>query len=454
MPYEPIRIFLHLLLLFSRHGSRPNCSRRYFDKVNLCLPLLDTQFFQSQYQASKDRISPALLASLYAQSLIFWRLSPLRSQHRSPDIRFIWNLANEVLYSELHLNPGTSTITAILLNIGGRPTTSLMGNGVLLGAAVSLANSLGLNRNPLAWDIPEYEKLSRMKIWWALLIHDKWSSVAYGTPSHISASQYDVPLPCPQFFEQCTQDARESKATLVFAALAGLTDVLAHYLEVLYDTTKSRRADTAGLEHRLNQWIDRLESSVRHIITRGNDLTLPGAANLRLAYLSVQLLLRKFTLEEDTASEDPGSAALANRYIQVRRTAEDIVILVQELQPEQLGDFWMPVSAFVFQSATTFLIRCALETQESVGGLAQSSSLRLASDLLAALRSHRQDSGWDLGDICLAQHSEVVEKLISSPNLGDVCADFPMYDPQDMVIPDVDFVDELLPSIWDTFQDD
>lgn len=141
---------------------------------NVCLPLLDFNSFKFQYHNAKDKISPALLACLYAHSLVHWRFSPQLHAHRLPDIRFVWNLATEALYSELHLSPGISTVTAILLNIGGRPTTSLIGNGVQLGAAVSLAHSLGLNRDPLPWDIPDAEKFLRMKIWWSLLIHDKW----------------------------------------------------------------------------------------------------------------------------------------------------------------------------------------------------------------------------------------------------------------------------------------
>lgn len=147
---------------------------RYFSKINICLPLLDYDSFKLQYKNEKEKISPALLASLYAHSTIYWRFSEDLARYRALDNRFIWNLANEVLYSELHLSPGISTVTAILLNVGGRPTTSLIGNGVQLGAAVSLAHSLGLNRNPSSWDIPASEKFLRMKIWWSLLIHDKW----------------------------------------------------------------------------------------------------------------------------------------------------------------------------------------------------------------------------------------------------------------------------------------
>lgn len=147
---------------------------RYLNKVNPCFPLLDENTFREQYINARGRISPAFLSCLYGHMLVFWRHDPELSQVRCPDGRFIWNLASEALYSELHLSPGISTITAILLNIGGRPTTSMIGNGIQLGSAVALCHSLGLNRNPLPWDIPQAEKHLRMKIWWSMLIHDRW----------------------------------------------------------------------------------------------------------------------------------------------------------------------------------------------------------------------------------------------------------------------------------------
>lgn len=154
-------------------GHRTN-EYRYFRKVNRCMPLLDEASFRRQFRDDKDRISPALLACLYAHTTIYWRHSASLSKHRCPDSRFVWNLANEAVYSELHLSPGMSIIKAILLNINGRPTTSLIGNGVLLGSAISMAHSLGLNHNPLPWKISVSEKVLRMKIWWALLINDRW----------------------------------------------------------------------------------------------------------------------------------------------------------------------------------------------------------------------------------------------------------------------------------------
>jgi hypothetical protein len=163
----------HVVPVIKRSGTADDC-RSFFAKANICFPVLDEASFKAQYATSKDRISPALLACVYANSMAYWSSDRCLSQHHCPDLRFIWNLTCDALYAELLLSPGISTITALLINVGGRPTTSLIGNGVQLGSAVSLSHSLGLNRNPLDWDIPQSEKHLRMKIWWCLLVHDRW----------------------------------------------------------------------------------------------------------------------------------------------------------------------------------------------------------------------------------------------------------------------------------------
>ena len=96
---------------------------RYFTRVSICMPLLDEISFKDQYRNAKERISPALLCCLYANTMSFWRFDRQLAPHRCPDTRYLWNVATEALYSELHLLPTISTIMAIMLNVGGRPST-------------------------------------------------------------------------------------------------------------------------------------------------------------------------------------------------------------------------------------------------------------------------------------------------------------------------------------------
>ncbi|KAF6833775.1 fungal specific transcription factor domain-containing protein [Colletotrichum musicola] len=399
----------------------PDVIELFFEKPNRCFPLLDRRSFEKRFAEDRSQISPALLACLYAHTMTYWAQSPsLVSQHR-PDTRFIWNQANDAMYSEIHLSPGISTLLGILLNISGRPLTSIIGNGLQLGSAISLAHSLGLNRDPSDWDIPDAEKLLRTKIWWAIFVYDKWSSLAYGTPPQLRSGQHDVSLPTVDQLCGPAASPLDLNAASVYLAFVALAQFLDRYLERIYDLGKNSTNGPWDLEIRLTQWEDSLDANLRRRIIRGGDsLDIPGSANLRLAYLYIKLLLRKRELDaEKAANTEPTSSTPMRCYLEVRRAAEEIVLLVQELNEHQLGDYWLPLLTFSFTSTTKFLLRCALETENTMSDLAQSMSLKLAGDLIAALQAHRQ-KGWDLGDLCIAQYAGVVEKLASPTAIADV----------------------------------
>lgn len=203
-------------------------------------------------------------------------------------------------------------------------------------------------------------------------------------------------------------------------ALSGLSGVLDSYLRYLYHIRddQSGPGSIEDLELKLNHWIDSLRPDTRRIITRGSDLRAPGAANLRLSYLSIRFLLCRLKLDQGRERKGTDFTTLGNRYMQVQSTAEDIVIFIQELDDEQLNDFWFPMSAFTFTSVTTALLRFAVETKGSQAAAGQNTSLQLAWDMILALRNLRDRVGWDLGEHCLQQYSSVVEKLIEVPGTG------------------------------------
>lgn len=165
---------LRLLHFLEHCRKKLICSDRFFRKMNTAFPVFDRSWFLKFYAERKERLSPALLANLYASALIFWKDSPELSTARSPDIRFVWVQANEALNSELFLSPGMSSIIAIILNVCGRPSTAIFGNGGIFGTAVALSNALGLNRDPSEWNITQAEKNFRIRIWWLLVILDRW----------------------------------------------------------------------------------------------------------------------------------------------------------------------------------------------------------------------------------------------------------------------------------------
>ncbi|USP74948.1 hypothetical protein yc1106_02222 [Curvularia clavata] len=374
----------------------------YCTKGNACFPILHEDFFAQH--SIYSRTSPAVLACVYANAMCYWPSDERLSSCRRPDSRFIWNLALDALYSELHISPGMPSIISILLNIGGRPTTTMVGNGMLLGSAISLAKSLGLHRNPVSWNITDQEKTFRINVWYCLVIHDRWTSLTHGTPPHICHTHYDVPLP------KRTSPDEQGR---IFEVLASLSTVLGTYLEQLY--TISEGANIAALARNLlldlNTWTDMLPGDIRRILVRGSDLNVPGTANLRLCYLALKFFNLRLDLSVEEADIPLGQVS-SERLLEARRSAEDIVFFVNELSTKQLWDFWLPTAAFVLSSTTTFLLRLAVQTEFPVlESPTQSLSLSLARDLINSLRSHKELYGWELGDICLTQHADVVDRL-------------------------------------------
>lgn len=73
--------------------------------------------------------------------------------------------------------PGLSTVYSAILEMMGRPIFSVLGNDVNNGRTVSLANSLGLHRDPSNWRRSSTEKSLRIRLWWAVLINDRWLAV-------------------------------------------------------------------------------------------------------------------------------------------------------------------------------------------------------------------------------------------------------------------------------------
>ncbi|OJZ82376.1 hypothetical protein ASPFODRAFT_74594 [Aspergillus luchuensis CBS 106.47] len=398
----------------------------FFKCANICFPVFDEVSFMNAYCTRKEEVSPALLCNLYANSLIYWDNSPQLRSTRTPDIRYIWNQANEALHSELFLCPGISTVLAMLLNVCGRPSTSIFGNGGMVGTAVALSNALGLNRDPSQWSISALEKRFRIRVWWLVVIHDRWCSLAYGTPLQIHRAQYDVPFPTMEYLISSPGMPFHEAAASIFIAFTTLTEVLGQYLEYIYHVSSPVRKTINSLSHLLTNWEESLDTKTRHIIRRGTNLTTPGAANLRLAYLSVKLLLRRIALNLDDEQteisdsdkrKDGTSSSIS--FTQVERVAEEIVHLVRELDELQLRGFWIPVQAYSLTSATTFLLRSGLRRVKphSVES-GENPPLELAKEMIATLQSHRLRFGWDLGDDCLSKCSELVKRIASLDNDG------------------------------------
>lgn len=282
------------------------------------------------------------------------------------------------------------------------------------------------------------------------LIYYCRSSLAYGIPPSIRRDHADVLMPQVEASASDSISIPASLAPAIFAGLLSLSELLYTYLDQMYRVNQPASYAVVDFANSIQAWVDSTTGITRRIVLRGSDLSTPGAANLRLAFLSVQFLHHRMALESqrkqcfnriDNDNDNNNSAnVLRSFYLHTKRSAEEVAIFVQELSPAELQDFWMPVLGFPLLSIMTFLVRSAAEFEDAaVASTDNNGAFNIAIGLMDSLRTHRADGDWDLGDLCLNQYDGVLQELQSCT--FSLSADIPGVDALDFIIPDLTYFD-------------
>ncbi|KAH7394984.1 fungal-specific transcription factor domain-containing protein [Phaeosphaeria sp. MPI-PUGE-AT-0046c] len=381
----------------------------YFDYLHPCFPILDEDIFQGLWHRDSDRISSTLLCDIYASALSFWRRSSVLCQQPLPDANFIWNLAVTALQEDFS-GPTISSLYAALLDMVGRPVGAVTGNIVNAGKVATLAQSLGLHRDPTSWKGTLHEKKVRIRLWWGVVIHDHWSSIGHGTPPLINSKYYDVPLVTLDML--VTSDTSESytQSASTFVQLCKLTHILGSILPLVYELQMDvqdiwrslRKAECA-----LDDW---LLSLPPYIASQSSLETLGvnGSSNLWFAYLSLQLLLCRLDFKATLKDGASTSTDRQYRLSRLRKASCRVITFIISLTDAQMQEFWLPYTSYLLVTAATILLRCVVEC----GDLPTKKSC--IEDLVRfrdRLRRGSQNSGWDLADFCLERCDEPIQKF-------------------------------------------
>ncbi|KAJ5130966.1 uncharacterized protein N7515_007005 [Penicillium bovifimosum] len=386
--------------------------RLFIDRFNVSFPIFDGESFWESY-ITEDLHDPpaALVCQVYSMSLVYWKHTPKLACHPKPDVRYAVNMTVAALHEEFSA-PGLDTISAALIDLTGRPIFSMTGNAVSCGRMLSLANCLGLNRDPSNWKLSQSEKNQRIRLWWGVVIHDRWGSFGHGVPPQISKNQYDVPLPTVDVLVPPDLRTTERvRAAHCHIYLCRLTEILGELLPLVYGLQHKPARETSKklrqIRNDLDIWEDYLPDWLRgptiHTAER-----IYGASSLQLAFLAVKMLVSRVELNEVNNAETENLEA--RRYFQTecRRSAEEIVAFIISLRKDNFKEFWLPYSAFHLTSTATLLVRCAFETTDS--DVARS-CLANVETLRTVLRRVREEEDWDVADMCLDHCERIMHRL-------------------------------------------
>jgi hypothetical protein len=70
---------------------------RFFEKFNVCFPVFDEVLFRRLLSSQRGEISPALLSTLYGNTLTFWNASVKLARFPCPSQYSLWVQAEDAL---------------------------------------------------------------------------------------------------------------------------------------------------------------------------------------------------------------------------------------------------------------------------------------------------------------------------------------------------------------------
>lgn len=381
----------------------------YFDFLHPCFPILDEETFSQLWLKDDGRISPTLICDIYAISAPFWEQSDVLRRQPRPDLHFLWNNAVTALKDDF-MEPTISTLLAALLDMMGRPVGAVTGNIVNSGRVVTLAQSLGLHRDPTPWHSSKHEKNMRIRVWWGVFIHDSWSSIGHGIPPNVNSRYCDVPMVTPEMFNISSMSESLITTTATFTQLCKLTVILSDTLPYVYFLAPAleemwrqlRRTECA-----LDDWVSDLPQGLRYSPS-SESLGVNGGSNLWFAYLSIKLLVCRLALKATLREVARSSEARQYRLSTLREAACELVTYVTLLKDANLQEFWLPYTSYLLVTAATTLLRCTVECGDIV---TKRSCITKLVAFRNRLRKASDDSRWDLADFCLERCDEPIQRI-------------------------------------------
>lgn len=235
---------------------------------------------------------------------------------------------------------------------------------------------------------------------------------------HTQSSQWDTPL--PDIDSLCLGPTENNglpsdvhlKGARCFIALCELTRILGDILSLIYTLRRQTQGTCLKSLRRNETSLDEWEDSLPRWLSPTNSefqKMAPGALNLQLSCLTVKMCICRVGLQETARSEEPDDTEARHYYqSRCRNAARTVIDFVTSLQPCDMDVFWLPYSAYHFTSATTLILRCALEAESDERAR---SCVASAKALIDYLRRAKVEANWDLGDICLNQCEAVVKQM-------------------------------------------
>ena len=341
--------------------------RLFYKYVQPYFPLLAREGKYERDEAGVPEPSSVLtciLAAIYGHALPFcaWDEKLCVEVYTPPSADALFRIAWLACQPLFH-TPSLAVLQTVLLLVQRRPTNKHVSDTpmkwIMMTTAVSIAQALGLHRDPSDWPLPSWEIKIRKRLGWAVFVQDKWLSLNFGRSSHIQADAWDVEPLTEDEFPDAGRDGPEAQAGfggqhfIKLCELSVIVDDIMHSLFSLRATKQLHNSLEATLEVakplrlRLTEWYQSLPAGLLPQATpespdnarrRSLQHELDGNGSLHLAYITTKIELFRAMLRPRVT--DANAAAVSALRTGALAVAKEVLEFLDGLQAQELEAFW------------------------------------------------------------------------------------------------------------------
>ncbi|KAI1626679.1 fungal-specific transcription factor domain-containing protein [Exophiala viscosa] len=366
----------------------PRLIKLFWRMVQPSLPLLHKAGFMSDYARGYRNVPAGLLGAVYLVSLNWWSYDSELNLRAAPESRHLRNLTMQAIQNSYH-RPRLSSIQAILLLLQCKPEDPLNPDHTFCWGyvcqALGIAESVGLQLDASNWNIPAWEQRLRKRLGWALYMQDKWTSMAYGRPSHIHEDDWGLRDLHIRDFEPdqgeapahpdgiTNLDFYHNAGMMHFMKMVELTKMLSRLQRNFYTLRTSisqNSTELYGLARplvdELTDWYAKLDPMLNMDVKFYRQLNFCGS--LHFSYYGTMInVLRRLVRSTALGARCDNNEVLASIRQLGLATVQAATKFVNDLRPDHLESFWYFTSPYLFSllgSFTTLMLVTSLSTHE------------------------------------------------------------------------------------------
>ncbi|WWD18260.1 hypothetical protein CI109_102710 [Kwoniella shandongensis] len=324
----------------------------------------------------------------------------------------LWSHVLQALEDEYRA-PRLQTLQIALLIIGSRPNINSGQNSIAIARAVGLAYLLGLHVDCSGWRLPLWERKVRLRVWWALVIHDSWHSLVHGRPSILSTRNDNVPLPTiddSDWGDLASVSDRHSMESFIAICICDEFYTVSALLNPHRPATRLRLLETIGRD--LDGFDAELPASLRITPDVLFDLSVPTASGVRsmqLVRLGLTVVVLKLTLGTDGHGL-PTAERTDSLLEAILDLGGQLATFLEILMTSDFESYWLPYSPNLVSEAVRLLLTGLFQSQELEDHTVRERFVCLITRVVTAIALAAHKHAWDVAMVAIRH----MERLFSS----------------------------------------